>query len=173
MLAKHFRRRGFVVATQDEATFGLIPNVARGWARKGSRSVANMNYRNICINVLGARTRKAFVFSFCKKKSQRTFVEFLKLLLRRWSRVCLFTDNAPWHHGSKVNAFLKNHPKTFKLIYFPKYSPEVNPVEPCWKPARQAVANRLFHTLPAMQYHLKKTFSDVSLLPKMFKYLIN
>lgn len=173
MLAKHCRSRGFVVATQDEATFGLIPSLSRGWAKRGSRPVARVNYGYSCINVMGARTMRTFAFSFCKKKTQKRFVEFLELLLRRWGRVCLFADNAPWHHGKKVDAFLERHKRTFKLVYFPKYCPEINPVEPCWKPARRAVSNRLFHAVPAMQYHLRKVFGNPSLLPQMFQYLVN
>lgn len=171
MLAKHYRRKGFVVATQDEATFGLLPQIVRGWARKGSRPTMVQYPQNKCINVFGARSKRCFVFFFCKKKKPKKFVEFTKLLLKRWHRVCLFTDNAPWHKGKEVTAFLKAHTKTLKLIWFPKYAPELNPTEPCWKPARSIVRNRLIHSLPTLRYHLCKIFSNPSLLPKMFSYL--
>jgi transposase len=171
VLAKRYRKKGYVVACQDEATFGLIPCLARGWALKGSHPIAPMNYQYKSVNVFGARTKRAFVFSFGKKKTQKTFVKFLKALCKKWSRVCLFADNAPWHKGIIIDEFLASRRKTFKLFYFPKYCPELNPVEPCWKPARRKTANRLIRTLPAMQYHLRKTFKNPNTLPKMFKYL--
>lgn len=160
-----------MIAAQDEATFGLLPTVARGWARKGSRPTAKLDYRYEKINVFGARSAKTFVFQFSKAKNQRTYVRFLKKLLRRWGRVCLFTDNARWHHGRIVDEFLESHKRTFKIVYFLKYSPELNPVEPCWKPARKKLGNRLLHTLPAMTYHLRKVFRNPKIMPKMFKYL--
>lgn len=160
-----------MIATQDEATFGLLPQIVRGWARRGSRPVMIQDPRNKCMNVFGARSKRCFVFFFCKKKKPKKFVEFMKFLLKKWGRVCLFTDNAPWHKGRLVNEFLESHPKTFKLIRFPKYAPELNPTESCWKPARNVVRNRLIHSLPALRYHLCKVFSRPSLLPKMFNYL--
>jgi len=159
------------VACQDEATFGLIPNVVRGWAKKGSRPVAPQNYQHKRINVFGARTKRRFVFSFSRKKNQRRFVAFLRDLLKRWGRVCLFVDNGPGHKGKIVDEFLENHHKTFQLIYFPKYCPELNPVEPCWKPARKAIGNRLILSLEAMKYYLRKIFNNPFLMPKMFNYL--
>ncbi len=82
-LARNHRRKGFVVACQDEATFGLIPILSRGWAQKGSRPVAHMNFRQDSISVMGARSQRAFVFSFCKRKTKRRFVRFLRQLQKR------------------------------------------------------------------------------------------
>ena len=171
MLARYYRKKGFVVASQDEATFGLIPNVIRGWARIGSRPIAPQNFQHVCSNIFGARTKRRFVFSFFTRKNQRNFVAFLKKLLMRWGRICLFTDNARWHRGTVVDEFLTHHQKTFKIIYFPKYCPELNPVEACWKPGRKAIGNRLIVSLDAMKYHLRNVFDNPFLMPKMFSYL--
>jgi transposase len=54
---------------------------------------------------------------------------------------------------------------------FPAYTPELNPIEQCWKPARAALANRVLRTLPAAQYHLRKNFDNPKSMPKMFQYL--
>jgi transposase len=171
LLAKRYRRKGFVVAAQDEGTFGLIPNVVKGWAKKGSRPIAYQNYQHKYTNVFGARTIRTFVYSFTKRKRQREFVAFLKKLLKRWGKVCLFIDNAPWHRGKLVDEFLANHRKTFKIVRFPKYSPELNPVEPCWIPARKKIGNRLVVSLEAMKYHLRQVFNNSFLMPRMFNYL--
>lgn len=173
MLAKHYRKKGFVIAAEDEATFGLIPHVVRGWARKGSRPVARQNFQHKWRNVFAARSKRSFVFAFAKKKTQKPFVEFLGKLLTRWGKVCLFVDSAPGHKGKHVDAFLAAHKKTFVLLRFPKYCPELNPVEQCWKPAREATGKRLIRSIPAMLYHLRKTFKNHKLLPKMFGYLSN
>lgn len=159
------------MASQDEATFGLIPHVVRGWARKGSRPTSPQKFQHKYTNVFGARTKRSFVFSFSKKKNQRQFVAFLDKLIKRWKKVCIFVDRAPGHRGKIVDRYIAKHRKTLRIFYFPKYSPELNPVEPCWKPARKKVGNRLITSLPAMQYHLKKVFNDPSLMPKMFNYL--
>lgn len=173
MLAKHYRKKGFVIAAEDEATFGLIPHVVRGWARKGSRPVARQNFQHKWRNVFAARSKRSFVFAFAKKKTQKPFVEFLGKILKRWGKVCLFVDGAPGHKGKQVDAFLAAHKKTFVMFRFPKYCPELNPVEQCWKPAREATGKRMIRSIPVMLYHLRKTFEDHKLLPKMFGYLSN
>ena len=170
-MVQRYRRKGFVVAAQDEATFGLIPLIARGWARRGSHPSVLINHKNTCINVFGARSQWSFVFKFAKRKRQRDFVSFLSCILRRWGRVLLFIDNAPAHHGKVLAAFLRGHRKTLRLVRFPSYTPELNPVEPCWKPARRGLANRVLRTLPAMQYHLRKTFSNSKGMPYFYHYL--
>lgn len=158
------------MGTQDEATFGLIPIVARGWARRGSHPTVKINHKNVCTNVFGARSSTSFVYSFSKKKRQKQFLRFLEKLRKRWRKYLLFVDNAKAHGGAKVRLYLFEH-KTVKLEYFPKCSPEENPTEQCWKPARTSLANRVLPSLDAAKYHLRKTFNRSEELPKMFKYL--
>lgn len=159
------------MGTQDEATFGLIPLIKRGWARRGSRPFVKVNHTNKYTNVFGARSSRSFVFSFTKKKRQKQFIKFLEKLRRRWGKFLLFVDNAKAHKGAKVRVYLKEHKKSVKLDYFPKCSPEENPTEQCWKPARSALANRVIPSLNAAKYHLRKTFNNPKNLPKMFHYL--
>lgn len=159
------------MGAEDEATFGLIPLVARGWARKGSGPVVTINHAHKYINVFGARSAKSFVFSFSKTKNSRDFVRFMEKLSRRWRKVVLFVDSAPAHKGKSVDAFLSSHKRTFRLVRFPTYTPELNPMEQCWKPARKCLSNRLIRTLPVAQYHLRKTFSREKAMPKIFHYL--
>jgi len=159
------------VGTQDEATFGLIPIIARAWARRGSHPFVKINHANKCTNVFGARSTRSFVYSFTKKKRQAQFIRFLEKLRRRWGKFLLFVDNAKAHKGAKVKLYLRGHRKSVKLEYFPKCSPEENPTEQCWKPGRNALANRVLPSLEAAKYHLRKTFDNTKELPKMFKYL--
>jgi len=172
-MARYYRRKGFVVAAGDEATFGLIPILNRRWARVGSRPVANMNFKHKYVKVMGARSQRSFVFTFGKKNNKRRFVRFMAKIKRRWGRVLFIVDHAPYHKGKEIQEFLQRNRKTFRILYLPRRTPELNPVEPCWKPGRQVLSNRLLRTLPAAKYHLQKTFNNHSLLPKMFQFLSN
>jgi transposase len=157
------------VGAEDEATFGLIPSVTRGWARRGSAPVTRVNHANKCTNVFATRTKRTIVYSFSKTKKPADFLCHVEKLRRRWTKILLFVDRAPAHRGKKVEAFLAAHRKTFRLEYFPRYTPELNPVEQCWKPGRKKLSNRLLRSLPTMQYHLRKTF-ETETMPKMFQY---
>jgi transposase len=172
-MVRYYRKKGFVVAAEDESTFGLIPNVARGWAVKASKPTVTMNYSHKYVNVFAARSSRGFVYMFRVRKTQKDFIELLKKLLKKWGRVLLFLDNVKTHHGKLVQEFQKKHRKTLKLAFFPKYTPELNPVEPCWKPGKIALSNRLIKTIDSAKYHLRKTYDQKENLPKMFKYLQN
>ena len=172
-MVRYYRQKGFIIGCEDEATFGLLPIIKRGWAKKGSHPIVTINSKNVCTNVFGARSKYSFVFAFSKRKNQKAFVRFTDKVLRRWGKVLLFVDNGPCHHGKIVDKFLNSHKKTFRLVNFPTYSPDLNPVEQCWKPARKELSNRLLPSLPAAKYHLERVFNNYSLMPKIFKYLSN
>ncbi len=172
-MVRYYRKRDFVVGCEDEATFGLLPIIKRGWARKGSSPVVKINSKNQCTNVFGARSKRSFVFSFSKRKRQKDFVRFGTKLLKQWGKVLLFVDKGPCHHGKIVDTFLRDHQKTFRLEFFPSYSPDLNPQEQCWKPGRKRLSNRFIPSLAAMKYQLSVEFNKPSFLPKMFGYLSN
>lgn len=172
-MACYYRSRGWVVGCEDEATFGLLPIIMKGWARRGSHPEVVINSKNECTNVFGARSKRSFVFLFSKRKNQRAFVKFLEKLLGRWGRVCLFVDNGPCHHGAVLEAFELSHWKTLRIIRFPRYSPQLNPVEQCWKPGKRDLANRVIPSIPSMKYRLCKVFENRQVMPKMFEYLSN
>ena len=130
-----------------------------------------INHANKCTNVFGARSKRSFVFCFSKKKRSKQFVKFLEKLRQRWGTYLLFVDGAKAHKGKLVEQYLQQHKKTVRLEYFPKYSPELNPVEQCWKPGRKVLSNRLVKTLDAAKYHLRKTFKDTKSMPNFFDYL--
>lgn len=90
-----------------------------------------------------------------------------------YPRLVIFIDNAPWHRGKIIKAFMLKHKKTLRLYYFPTYSPELNIVEQHWKLAKNAVGNRILHSIPSTQYHVRKILNQKELMPKMFHYLIN
>lgn len=140
---------------------------------KGSRPVVKTNYTRERFNVIGARTRRTFVFRFITRQTQRTFIRFIGLLLKKYPRLVIFVDNAPWHRGKVIRLFCRKHSKTLRLHYFPTYSPELNPVEQHWKISKQAISNRILRSISATQYHVRNALSRKKLMPRMFQYFIN
>ena len=67
------------MGTQDEATFGLIPLIMRGWARRGSHPIVKINHKNECTNVFGARSAKSFVYFSERKKDKNSSSIFRKI----------------------------------------------------------------------------------------------
>jgi len=64
----------------------------------------------------------------------------------------LVMDNASYHHSKMVRAALSLYEHRLMVIWLPKYSPFLNPIERFWLHFKQlAVANRLHRSLPALQ----------------------
>jgi len=59
-------------------------------------------------------------------------VLFLTVLHYRYGdKVMILWDHLSSHHAAE-SYFYDEHPDWFEFHYFPSYSPELNPVEPCW-----------------------------------------
>ncbi len=159
------------MGTEDEATFGLLPNLTRGWARKGSKPIAPINFQRLYTNVFATRTKNNLVYTFSKRKRQKDFVNHCSQVVKKHKKIILFVDNGPCHKGKLVNAFLAAHKKTFRLFRFPKYSPELNPTEQCWKPGRKDLANRPLRSIAGVKYRLRKIYNNPKNMPKMYGYL--
>jgi len=58
-------------------------------------------------------------------------------------KLLILWDNPGWHRGSAVTDYIKKD-KRIKIIYFPKYSPDLNPQEHVWKEGRSKVTHNTF-----------------------------
>ena len=52
-------------------------------------------------------------------------------------------DGAGWHRGSKVQKFIQKDGH-IEIIYFPRYTPKLNPQEHVWKNGRNQVTHNKF-----------------------------
>lgn len=72
-------------------------------------------------------------------------VRFLKQLGKKYKgkRVLIIWDGARWHNSKAIKKYLREK-KDFKwleLMYFPAYSPELNPIEHVWREMKQKVVH--------------------------------
>jgi len=66
------------------------------------------------------------------------FIDFLNALLKRYDKLLLFLDCAPWRRSKTTLAFIKQHRARLRIRWFPVGFPEANPVEECWRQGRYA-----------------------------------
>lgn len=87
-------------------------------------------------------------------KNSETFVAFLEHLLLEYPRqkLILVMDNASYHHSKTAQAAFGLYEDRILVIWLPKYSPFLNPIERFWLHFKQlAVANRLHRSLKTLQ----------------------
>jgi transposase InsO family protein len=82
--------------------------------------------------------------------------------------ICVVLDNASSFTANAVQEFVEDTP--IELCYLPRGSPELNPVEECWRQPNQALGNRLFDTLDELQEAALAALGDIK-PPDVFTYL--
>ena len=100
------------------------------------------------IKLLGAvsDTDESFFLPCEANFNSDTTVRLLDALQTEFGeKICVVLDNASYFTANAVQEFVEGTP--IELCYLPRGSPELNPVEECWKKLNQALGNRLFDTL--------------------------
>ena len=159
---------------EDESTF-LYDSISRKvWVLKGNE------YRRL---VTGSH-KKVHTYGFLSENGKKMFTlrnnlnakEFLKVLskfLHKFKRVTLILDKAPWHKKSKkVQKYLKKHRRELKIIWFPTGCPEMNPVEECWRQAKEDVnGGRVHKSFEVMEKELRYFLKYNDFKQDMVEYL--
>ena len=129
---------GFVIAVEDEAFF--IHDVKSGrkyWSPVGVPTTVPYTGSHKRIAVYGSITMDGRQFFRTDSWfNAPTFIEYLTALQRHFGKVAVIIDRAPPHRARPVKQLLREN-KNIKIIYLPKGSPYLNPVEECWHQGKQ------------------------------------
>ena len=159
---------------EDESTFLYDSISRRVWVLKG------VEYRRY---VTGSH-KKVHAYGFLSEQGNKMFAlknnlnaeEFLKVLskfLHKFKKAILILDKAPWHKKSrKVKKYLNKHRRELKIIWFPTGCPEMNPVEECWRQAKEEVnGGRIHENFEVMEKELRHFLKYTDFRQDMGKYL--
>jgi transposase len=136
---------GAVVLCEDEMVLTSATTLQKIWLPQGS-------YPPVVETNSTRKRRSLYGFLNLKTGAQHTFitewqnmyitVEVLQKLRRIYptQKLLLVWDNCGWHRGSKVMEWIKQDGNT-STLYFPPYTPELNPQEHVWKAGRKAITH--------------------------------
>lgn len=123
------------------------------------------------INLLGAVTDNGdrFVTQVPGRLNNVVARHFLRAVQQEFGeRLVIVLDNAPYF----IAKALKKQAAADGLLleYLPPYSPEMNPLEACWRQLKTARANRLFLSLEEVKQFLQTTLPQLT-SPELSHYL--
>lgn len=154
----------YSIVTFDEASFRLVPVYRRVWFLRGQKPKGVFFWSNKKLNVFGALIdgRKMF-YDFFDSQNSLTYLAFLERFLETLSKdkkyVFIF-DNAPYHKSSVIREYLEELGDNIAVEFLPPYSPELNPIETCWKILRNNVTNSTyFSCIEDMQEEIENFLS--------------
>ena len=134
-----------IIFCVDEMVLSIQTTLQKVWLPQGE-------YPPV-IETTGTRKNKSFYgFLNLKTGQEHTFVtEYQNMYITKDQltkvremypdkHFLFIWDNAGWHKGSQVTRWIEED-KNAECIYFPPYSPNMNPQEHVWKAGRQAITH--------------------------------
>ena len=142
-----------MVLFQDESGYCRHPKLGRMWAKRGQRPVVRTrSQRSGRLNLFGWVNPLTGEHGVMKAEQGNTiaFLAQLQQLVARFQGkiVDLWVDNASWHKGPRVRAFLVPYQRWFHLHYHPPYHPELNPQERIWRRIRYEETTNHYYASP-------------------------
>lgn len=144
-LMRAWKEENTVILCEDEMVLTSATTTQKIWLPQGQ-------YPPVMETNATRKKRSLYGFYDLKTGSQTTFitdwqnmyitVEVLKKLreIHLSKKLLLVWDNCGWHRGSEVTKWIKADGNT-DTLYFPPYTPELNPQEHVWKAGRKATTH--------------------------------
>ena len=160
----------------DEVSFQLATGYKRIWFLKGEKPKRAFFWSNKKLTVFGALTSsKKFYYEFYTSQNMITFSHFLWSLfeqLDRSKKYILIMDNASYHKTEYVQNLLQEYNSWIVVEPIPPYSPELNPIETCWKVTKNAVTkSQHFKDTNEMKGALEEFWQEHTFTQSFMRYL--
>jgi transposase InsO family protein len=160
----------YTILTVDQ-TRQVLSTLIYAWFPEGERPSLPVTGAWESIKLLGAVSDagETFFLPCAANFTADTTTRLLDALQTEFGeKICVVLDNASYFTAKQVQEFVENTP--IELCYLPRGSPELNPVEECWRQLNQALGNRLFETLDDLRQAALTALSDIQ-PPNVFTYL--
>jgi len=137
------------------------------WAMRGERAEIPAPGKNEKIPLFGALNYRTNHVSYRvgDGKTARDFLGFLAQLAHeyRGRHSLLVMDNASYHRAVVVQRYLEELSDTFRVLWLPPYSPELNDIERIWKYVKGAsLANYDFGVIANLRDAITQTFKELN-----------
>lgn len=160
----------------DEASFQLMTSYKKIWFPRGEIPRAAFFWSNKKLTTFGALTSNhEFFYDFYDAQNSMTFMHFLRELFKKIDekkKYVLILDNAGFHKTQCVKKLLNEYFTNIFVEYIPPYSPELNPIETCWKVTKNSVTkSQYFSTIDELQEDLENFWAEHNFMQEFIGYL--
>lgn len=167
---------GYELVAIDEASFQLATGYKRIWFLKGEKPKRAFFWSSKKLTVFGALTNShKFYYNFYIAQNSLTFSFFLRDLFA-WldpsKKYVFILDNAGFHKTCVIMDLFEKQKNWVAVEFIPPYSPELNPIETCWKVTKNAVTkSQHFINLDSMQIVLEGFWNEHIFTQNFMHYL--
>lgn len=145
VLEKHWKDANTVVLCEDEMVLTSKTTTQKVWLPSGEYPpVIETNSTRKRQSLYGFLNLKTGIETSFITNWQNMYItsEILTELRKIYptQKLVLIWDNCGWHRGSKVTEWIAADGNT-ETIYFPRYTPDLNPQEHVWKDGRKHITH--------------------------------
>jgi hypothetical protein len=153
---------------QPKKSVQVEPRAA--WVPRGTRPSVELSSQRDWTRLLGAITENGD--RFCSRFTEYVTADhakhFIVVLCNEFEDdLIVVLDGAPYFQASAVTDLAARDDLAF--VTLPSYSPELNPVEECWRQLQAALSNRFFDSLDELTTAIDTALDQLS-VPKMSNY---
>ncbi len=158
----------------DESIFPVAPYLTHGWFKVGSHPTIKYEHkRDERHNVMAAMNSRNFVYHFSDENfNSQTFKVFLVNLILIFRKVVIVGDNAKYHTSNEMQEFYKENESCLHAIFFPSYSPELDPLETGWRETKKRIATRCWKNKDELKEELRLAFNEGIPMVPIYDYLL-
>lgn len=146
-IEKALKDKDVVILAEDEMILSTQTTFQKIWLPEGEYpriEISNTRKNRSVYGFLNVKTSQCLAF---KTERQNMYIttDILKKVRSIYpkQKLLLLWDGAGWHRGSEVQKFIEKDGR-IEIIYFPRYTPELNPQEHVWKSGRDQVTHNRF-----------------------------
>ncbi|TMT87014.1 IS630 family transposase [Haloterrigena sp. H1] len=157
-----------VCIDQTKKSVQVEPRAA--WFPRGTRPSVELSGRRDWTCLLGAITEDGdrFFSRFEEYVTADHAKHFILALCKEFEEdLIIVLDGAPYFRASAVTDLAARDDLAF--VTLPAYSPELNPVEECWRQLQSALSNRFFDSLSELTAAIDTALDQLS-IPDMSNY---
>ena len=167
---------GHEIVAIDEAGFNLTTTYKKIWFPRGETPRGAFFWSNKKLITFGALTSShKFYYDFYVAQNSITFMHFLRELFKTFDRkkkYLLIMDNAGFHKTQCVKNLIAEYAPRIHVEHIPPYSPELNPIETCWKVTKNNVTkSQYFSTIDDLQEALETFWQKHIFMQNFIGYL--
>lgn len=173
ILARYWTELDTVILCEDEMVLTNATTTQRIWLPKGEYppvlDINTTKKRQSFYGFLNLKTgqQHAFVTDWQNMHITKGVLAKVREMYPA-QKLVIFWDNAGWHRGSEVQNWIAQDQNT-ETVYFPPYTPDLNPQEHVWKAGRSNVSHnqhitKLEETAEQFRQYLEQTTFAYELL---------
>lgn len=154
----------------DQTRKSLGCDLYRAWFPRGERTPLPYWSESEAITFLGAVTEdgETFFAEVADRFTSEVTIHFLQALQAEFGdQLHVVLDNAGYFASNRVADFVAD--SAIELTYLPAGSPDLNPVEECWRQFKRALGNRFFQSIDQLRADAFKALDDIT-PPKILGY---